>query len=100
MIGPLVTLYRKLYVDEMAFVNQLVTVISDVRVPMRTELQQLSQEKQRKIDIKVGHGGMCRHRSMKTLKNPQIYKKLRFSRFICLQNTADQMVQNQSRYHT
>ena len=56
MIGPLVTVYRKLYVDEMSFVNQLVMVISDVRVPMRTELQQLSAERQRKVDIKVSPG--------------------------------------------
>lgn len=53
LIEPLVTLYRELYLDEMAFVDQLVTVISDVRLPMSTEVKQLSEEKQRKVDIKM-----------------------------------------------
>ncbi|KAI0235791.1 Condensin complex subunit 3 [Lamellibrachia satsuma] len=53
LIQPLVTLYRELYLAEMAFIDQLVTVISDVRLPMSTEVKQLSQDKQRKIDIKL-----------------------------------------------
>lgn len=53
LIQPLVTLYRELYLAEMAFIDQLVTVISDVRLPMSTEVKQLSQDKQRKIDIKA-----------------------------------------------
>jgi len=56
LIEPLVNIYRELYLDEMAFIDQLVTVISDVRLPMSTEVKQLSEDKQRKVDIKASVG--------------------------------------------
>ena len=56
LIEPLVNIYRELYLDEMAFIDQLVTVISDVRLPMNTEVTQLSEEKQRRVDIKASVG--------------------------------------------
>ena len=56
LIEPLVNIYRELYLDEMAFIDQLVTVISDVRLPMSTEVTQLSEEKQRRVDIKASVG--------------------------------------------
>ena len=53
IVKPLLHCYSKIIVDPTARVNQLVEIISDIREPIATVESSVSQEEQRKLDLKV-----------------------------------------------
>ena len=53
LVQPLMKLYKRLYTDAHSRINQLVEIISDIRMPITTSQSTVSKEVKRKVDLKV-----------------------------------------------
>ena len=53
LVKPLLNLYVQLHQNAEPRINELIEVISDIRMPITTVESQVSKEEQRKVELKV-----------------------------------------------
>ena len=53
LVKPLLSLYVKLHTNAEPRINELIEVISDIRMPITTVQSQASKDEQRKVELKV-----------------------------------------------
>ena len=54
LVQPILKLYERLHTGVEARINQLIEVMSDIRMPITNTQSTISQDARRKIDLKVG----------------------------------------------